>query len=65
VVLPQSRKSRARLLSLIISMELAFFLQTLMKDFGGDIACHSEHGDYIEFVLTFPKVVAEKSEAKS
>lgn len=32
------------------------FCKLTMKSFGGDIACHSIEGDYIEFVLTFPKV---------
>ena len=32
------------------------FCKKLMQDFGGNITCHSEYGDYIEFVLTFPKV---------
>jgi signal transduction histidine kinase len=28
-----------------------------MKDFGRDIICHSQYGDFIEFTLTFPKVI--------
>lgn len=32
------------------------FCKLTMKSFGGDITCHSVEGNYIEFVLTFPKV---------
>lgn len=32
------------------------FCKTTMQLFGGDIECHSVHGDYIEFVLSFPKL---------
>lgn len=32
------------------------FCKLTMKSFGGDIICHSVEGDYIEFVLTFPKM---------
>lgn len=34
------------------------FCKTTMQLFGGDITCHSVHGDYIEFVLSFPKLLA-------
>ena len=34
------------------------FCKTTMQLFGGDIKCHSVHGDYIEFVLSFPKLLA-------
>jgi signal transduction histidine kinase len=32
------------------------FCKLTMKQFGGDIVCHSQYGDYTEFVLTFPKL---------
>jgi PAS domain S-box-containing protein len=38
------------------------FCKKLMQDFGGNITCHSEYGNFIEFVLTFPKVT-EKSQS--
>jgi PAS domain S-box-containing protein len=31
------------------------FCKFTMQSMGGDITCHSVEGDYIEFVLTFPK----------
>jgi PAS domain S-box-containing protein len=37
---------------------LSFSKKTL-KDFGGDITCHSEFGDYIEFILVFPKLTED------
>ncbi|MFN7096059.1 MAG: sensor histidine kinase [Gammaproteobacteria bacterium] len=33
------------------------FSKLAMKDFGGDITCESVEGDYIEFILSFPKLV--------
>jgi C4-dicarboxylate-specific signal transduction histidine kinase len=35
------------------------FSKRTMTDFGGDITCHSEYPNYIEFVLSFPKYVEE------
>jgi PAS domain S-box-containing protein len=35
------------------------FCKLTMKSFGGDITCHSVEGDYIEFILTFPKIAEE------
>ncbi len=32
------------------------FCKLTMKNFEGDITCHSMDGDYMEFVLTFPKL---------
>lgn len=32
------------------------FCKLTMRNFGGDITCHSVEGDYIEFVLSFPKL---------
>lgn len=32
------------------------FCNLTMRSFGGDMTCHSVDGDYIEFVLTFPKI---------
>lgn len=32
------------------------FCKMTMESFGGQISCHSIFGDYIEFVLSFPKV---------
>lgn len=33
------------------------FCKMAMESFGGDITCESVYGDYIEFTLTFPKIV--------
>jgi len=32
------------------------FCKMILQSFGGDIVCHSTEGDFIEFVLSFPKV---------
>lgn len=32
------------------------YCKNMMETFGGSIICHSVYGDYIEFVLTFPKL---------
>lgn len=32
------------------------FCKMMMNFFGGDITCHTVYGDYMEFVLIFPKV---------
>lgn len=37
------------------------FCKKLMQDFGGDIICHSKYGDYIEFVLSFPKITDQNA----
>lgn len=36
------------------------FCKLTMQSFGGDITCHSVEGDYMEFVLSFPKLSLEK-----
>lgn len=33
------------------------FSKTVMKNLGGDIICHSEFGNFTEFMLIFPKVM--------
>ncbi|MFN7096041.1 MAG: ATP-binding protein [Gammaproteobacteria bacterium] len=35
------------------------FCKITMHSFKGDITCHSVEGDYIEFVLSFPKIANE------
>jgi signal transduction histidine kinase len=35
------------------------FCKITMKSFGGDLECHSVEGDFIEFVLTLPKLSDE------
>ena len=32
------------------------FCKMVMDKFGGDITCHSEYGEYTEFILAFPRV---------
>lgn len=32
------------------------FCKFTMQSFGGDITCHSVYGDYMEFILSFPKL---------
>ncbi len=34
------------------------FCKLTMESFQGTISCHSVEGDHIEFVLSFPKLVA-------
>jgi signal transduction histidine kinase len=41
------------------------FCKLTMESFGGDITCHSVEGDYIEFVLSFPKVINDESKAQT
>jgi signal transduction histidine kinase len=33
------------------------FCKAIMEIFAGNISCHSQYGDFIEFTLTFPKVI--------
>lgn len=32
------------------------FSKKIMQSFGGDLTCHSIYGDYMEFILSFPKI---------
>ncbi|MFN7096776.1 MAG: ATP-binding protein [Gammaproteobacteria bacterium] len=38
------------------------FCKLTMQSFKGDITCHSVDGDYIEFILSFPKIDKESHE---
>jgi PAS domain S-box-containing protein len=39
------------------------FCKVTMESFGGSIKCHSVEGDFIEFVLSFPKIHAPQEES--
>ena len=32
------------------------FCKRIMRDFGGDVTCQSDYGEWTQFVLAFPKV---------
>lgn len=41
------------------------FCKRAMQSFGGDITCNSKEGEFCEFVLDFPKTVADKAKVGS